>query len=103
MYAPPSPVDATIAKALSSHGDADSHIPHRPTREHTEIEEELHDKANIDYDRVAIVSFPYWISLMLLKARLTVPLSRSQTLLWLLFTKMPLYTRLELPLHLPEL
>ena len=32
----------------------------RPSREkdqplHTEIEEELHEKANIDYDRVAIV------------------------------------------------
>ena len=30
----------------------------RPSREHTEIEEELHEKANIDYDRVAIVWFP---------------------------------------------
>ena len=30
----------------------------RPPREHTEIEEELHDKANIDYDRVAIVPNP---------------------------------------------
>lgn len=27
-----------------------------PQREHTEIEEELHEKAHIDYDRVAIVS-----------------------------------------------
>ena len=27
----------------------------RPKRDHTEIEEELHDKAHIDYDRVAIV------------------------------------------------
>lgn len=27
----------------------------RPTREHTEIEEELHETAHIDYDRVAIV------------------------------------------------
>ena len=27
----------------------------RPQVEHTEIEEELHEKANIDYDRVAIV------------------------------------------------
>ena len=26
-----------------------------PEREHTEIEEELHEKAHIDYDRVAIV------------------------------------------------
>ncbi|KAI9826618.1 MAG: Protein kinase C-like 1 [Thelocarpon impressellum] len=29
-----------------------------PAREHTEIEEELHEKANIDYDRVAIVPNP---------------------------------------------
>lgn len=29
---------------------------HRPAKEHTDIEEELHDKAHIDYDRVAIVS-----------------------------------------------
>ena len=28
----------------------------RPQREHTEIEEELHEKAHIDYDRVSIVS-----------------------------------------------
>ncbi|OCK73303.1 phosphoenolpyruvate carboxykinase [Lepidopterella palustris CBS 459.81] len=30
----------------------------QPQREHTEIEEELHDKAHIDYDRVAIVANP---------------------------------------------
>ena len=30
----------------------------QPQREHTEIEEELHEKAHIDYDRVAIVSRP---------------------------------------------
>lgn len=31
----------------------------RPSNsDHTEIEEELHDKAHIDYDRVAIVSYP---------------------------------------------
>jgi phosphoenolpyruvate carboxykinase (ATP) len=29
----------------------------QPQREHTEIEEELHEKAHIDYDRVAIVSY----------------------------------------------
>jgi len=29
--------------------------PHRPQVEHTELEEELHSKAHIDYDRVAIV------------------------------------------------
>jgi len=28
---------------------------HRPQVEHTELEEELHSKAHIDYDRVAIV------------------------------------------------
>jgi hypothetical protein len=28
---------------------------HRPVLEHTEIEEELHERANIDYDRVDIV------------------------------------------------
>ena len=27
----------------------------RPQIEHTELEEELHEKAHIDYDRVAIV------------------------------------------------
>lgn len=29
---------------------------YRPQREHTEIEEELHEIAHIDYDRVSIVS-----------------------------------------------
>jgi len=31
---------------------------HRPVKEHTELEEELHEKAHIDYDRVAIVPNP---------------------------------------------
>jgi hypothetical protein len=30
----------------------------RPSREHTELEEELHSTAHIDYDRVAIVANP---------------------------------------------
>jgi hypothetical protein len=30
----------------------------RPVKEHTELEEELHEKAHIDYDRVAIVPNP---------------------------------------------
>ena len=30
-------------------------IMDRPSREHTELEEELHETAHIDYDRVAIV------------------------------------------------
>ena len=30
----------------------------RPAREHTELEEELHESAHIDYDRVAIVANP---------------------------------------------
>ena len=29
-----------------------------PSREHTELENELHEHANIDYDRVAIVANP---------------------------------------------
>jgi hypothetical protein len=37
---------------LSSAADC---VTHRPTREHTELEEELHEIAHIDYDRVAIV------------------------------------------------
>lgn len=32
-------------------------IIYRPSREHTDIEEELHETAHIDYDRVAIVRF----------------------------------------------
>lgn len=35
----------------------------RPHREHTELEEELHDKAHIDYDRVAIIPNPSVASL----------------------------------------
>lgn len=35
-------------------GATDTEI--RPSKEHTELEEELHEKAHIDYDRVAIVS-----------------------------------------------
>jgi len=35
---------------------ADIFAFYRPQVEHTEIEEELHEKAHIDYDRVAIVS-----------------------------------------------
>jgi hypothetical protein len=34
---------------------ASDRVIHRPTREHTELEEELHEIAHIDYDRVAIV------------------------------------------------
>jgi len=30
----------------------------RPTQEHTELEEELHESAHIDYDRVAIIANP---------------------------------------------
>lgn len=35
-----------------------SQISSRPSREHTELEEELHSTAHIDYDRVAIVANP---------------------------------------------
>jgi phosphoenolpyruvate carboxykinase (ATP) len=30
----------------------------QPVKEHTELEEELHENAHIDYDRVAIVRYP---------------------------------------------
>ena len=40
---------------LPSQAEAIILITRRPTREHTEIEEELHETADIDYDRVAIV------------------------------------------------
>lgn len=33
-------------------------MPYSPAHQHTEIEEELHDKANIDYDRVSIIPNP---------------------------------------------
>ena len=34
----------------------------RPKQEHTEIEEELHEIAHIDYNRVSIVSpYPIWM------------------------------------------
>ena len=36
--------------------EAIANIRYRPQREHTEIEEELHEVAHIDYDRVSIVS-----------------------------------------------
>jgi phosphoenolpyruvate carboxykinase (ATP) len=32
-----------------------TNIGFSPHQEHTELEQELHDKAHIDYDRVAIV------------------------------------------------
>ncbi len=51
-----------IAWAVSRHVIADRHALRRPQREHTELEEELHEVAHIDYDRVAIVSdsIPLW-------------------------------------------
>lgn len=36
--------------------DANSIFLSRPGKGHTELEEELHETAHIDYDRVAIVS-----------------------------------------------
>ena len=38
-----------------SHSEDYNLIMDRPAREHTELEEELHETAHIDYDRVAIV------------------------------------------------
>lgn len=48
------PVVKNLPRRARSHV-ADRSSPHRPQHEHTEIEEELHEKAHIDYDRVAIV------------------------------------------------
>jgi hypothetical protein len=50
----------------------------RPHREHTEIEEELHETAHIDYDRVAIVANPSVAARM--NAPCTLPTSISLTL-----------------------
>lgn len=47
---PPPPLPANGNRAWTDHAAAS-----RPRHEHTEIEEELHDRAHIDYDRVAIV------------------------------------------------
>ena len=33
-----------------------TNIVRRPVKEHTDLEEELHENAHIDYERVAIVS-----------------------------------------------
>ena len=50
----PGGVQSVSHSDRSNWGDADD-MWNRATPEHTELEEELHDKARIDYDRVAIV------------------------------------------------
>ena len=57
---------------------------HRPQREHTDIEEELHEVAHIDYNRVSIVNRP--LSMIFFHGSLT---NRSPILLSQLCTKMP--------------
>lgn len=68
----------------------------RPQREHTEIEEELHEVAHIDYDRVSIVGALTVESIALLTTY------RSPTRPSLHCTKMLWSTRLELPSHQQE-
>jgi hypothetical protein len=52
---------ACLLLSLSSHWPFD-----RPGKSHTELEEELHETAHIDYDRVAIVWQPSnWLTLVL--------------------------------------
>jgi phosphoenolpyruvate carboxykinase (ATP) len=50
----------SLARAIWFQMRITTNEPTRPAKEHTEIEEELHDKAHIDYDRVAIVSCSAW-------------------------------------------
>lgn len=42
----------------NAHTSQHANLLDRPVKEHTELEEELHENAHIDYDRVAIVRFP---------------------------------------------
>jgi hypothetical protein len=56
----PSPLSTApricLVLLLLLHSTTTDHTcPLRPSCEHTELEEELHEKANLDYDRVAIV------------------------------------------------
>lgn len=69
----------------------------RPNKEHTEIEESLHDKAHIDYDRVAIVSLPRLVKHL----RHTDFIPRSPTLQSLLSMKTLSSTRLAQPSQHP--
>lgn len=51
-YKPTSMVSHSVNKTALHPGGVE------PSREHTELEETLHEHANIDYDRVAIVANP---------------------------------------------
>ena len=84
---------------------------YRPTQGHTELEEELHETAHIDYERVAIVrSSPFstnvklpccfntFASPIILTMKLTLKLYyRLETLPLLPSMKMPWYTKPDLP------
>lgn len=49
---------------------------HRPQREHTDLEEELHELAHIDYDRVSIVNEILIAALVFLLKQLRLPIHR---------------------------
>jgi hypothetical protein len=82
---------------------------HRPAKGRTELEEELHETAHIDYERVAIVRNPSQnscnasISSIFKSPYLTAFHPRSPTRLLLLCTKMPSSMKQELPSHPPVL
>jgi hypothetical protein len=69
--------------------------------EHTELENELHEKAHIDYDRVAIVRCPP--SHLSFASADRLPSCRFPILPSLPSTKMPSSTKLVLPSHPPAL
>lgn len=68
----------------------------QPHHEHTQLEEELHETAHIDYDRVAIVRRPSSLSIVLSHPLTSAP-PRSLTPPLLLSTKMLSSTRPALP------
>lgn len=76
-----------------------THVSTRPGKGHTELEEELHETAHIDYDRVAIVRLLQKLfDFTDMDSYLT--FSRLPTPLSLPFTKMPWSTRPVVPSHL---
>jgi len=75
----------------------------RPVKEHTELEEELHENAHIDYDRVAIVRATTYSLLANCCSLLTAVVCRSPIPALQHCTKMPLSTKPALPSHPPVL
>ena len=74
---------------------ADRCNSHRPQKDHTEIEEELHETAHIDYDRVAIVGLSSNLEEASTQLTLETRLPTRQSLL---FMRMRWYMRQDLPL-----